>query len=365
MHEWPRIKNIDLRSRLEDWELHGIREWAYRFPLSESGEFPISYYLGHRLLEPVSDLFQRQLFLLHTFTEIYKKDTHIAPHFTTTGARYCAQYFAALSGIKEFPFWATYADGQSYKSDQEPTSLVQVFDGSRILHGREGAFQGERAVIPHMCYTDRAWRLRDHSEMIQQGAEVVHNFFERPYWLRKKGTQKLCEFIHSKLIPWHSLWAITDAVVSEHSRVDPSIRKTKIGWIPFNKHPELKAVFQENIQEALPIVAPQFSSVQELNEPNLQYTLYGPEDFYDWHKDGSFDGFKKRRVSVTLLLKNADGGGVFELENVGEIPLQPGDMIIFPSYKRHRVTPITKGKRHSLVGWFEPHEPSPSPPSVV
>ena len=31
---------------------------------------------------------------------------------------------------------------------------------------------------------------------------------------------------------------------------------------------------------------------------------------------------------------------------------QKGDIIIFPSYVWHRVTPITEGKRHALVGWI-------------
>ena len=30
-----------------------------------------------------------------------------------------------------------------------------------------------------------------------------------------------------------------------------------------------------------------------------------------------------------------------------------GSILIFPSFVEHRVTPVTKGVRKSLVGWYE------------
>ena len=29
-----------------------------------------------------------------------------------------------------------------------------------------------------------------------------------------------------------------------------------------------------------------------------------------------------------------------------------GTAIVFPSFMRHKVAPVTKGRRRSLVGWF-------------
>jgi hypothetical protein len=34
-----------------------------------------------------------------------------------------------------------------------------------------------------------------------------------------------------------------------------------------------------------------------------------------------------------------------------EIPNVDGELILFPSFLMHRITPVTKGKRNSLVGW--------------
>ena len=33
------------------------------------------------------------------------------------------------------------------------------------------------------------------------------------------------------------------------------------------------------------------------------------------------------------------------------IDLEKGDIVIFPSYKLHRVSPVTKGVRHSMGAW--------------
>ncbi len=47
-------------------------------------------------------------------------------------------------------------------------------------------------------------------------------------------------------------------------------------------------------------------------------------------------------------------GGIFELfinKHVRELPKKKGMVALFPSYFMHRVTPVTKGERRSLVLW--------------
>ena len=59
---------------------------------------------------------------------------------------------------------------------------------------------------------------------------------------------------------------------------------------------------------------------------------------------------------MTCLLTdpNEFEGGNFELQTSAtphDIKLEKGDIVIFPSYKLHRVSPVTKGIRHSMVAW--------------
>jgi PKHD-type hydroxylase len=97
----------------------------------------------------------------------------------------------------------------------------------------------------------------------------------------------------------------------------------------------------------------------------FQYTVYNENDHYDWHidynKEPDSDGMV-RKVSCTLWLNDPEEyeGGEFEL-NVGgpgytsEIKSfkgKQGSAIIFLSHMYHRVLPVTKGTRKSLVLWL-------------
>jgi PKHD-type hydroxylase len=94
-----------------------------------------------------------------------------------------------------------------------------------------------------------------------------------------------------------------------------------------------------------------------LTEP-AQYTEYPTGGFYDWHIDSDVNCQHEppvRKISMTCLLSNEsefEGGGL-ELMSEGKIarPKQ-GQAIFFASFIRHRVVPISKGNRKSLVMWF-------------
>jgi PKHD-type hydroxylase len=88
----------------------------------------------------------------------------------------------------------------------------------------------------------------------------------------------------------------------------------------------------------------------------LQYGVYRPGDFYDWHIDCDLVSLSatNRKLSATLLLSDpADfEGGELEIEGCEKVVLKQGSLIVFPSMLRHRVTPVTKGKRISAVSWI-------------
>jgi PKHD-type hydroxylase len=82
---------------------------------------------------------------------------------------------------------------------------------------------------------------------------------------------------------------------------------------------------------------------------------------YTLHKDTflTFPGpHRKLSISVQLSAPDEYEGGDFEFMDVGQPPKPinirtQGTAIIFPSITYHKVTPVTKGKRYSLVGWYE------------
>ena len=90
----------------------------------------------------------------------------------------------------------------------------------------------------------------------------------------------------------------------------------------------------------------------------MQFATYGHAEFYDWHIDlGDAEPYNKRKLSVSVQMSDpADyDGGELETRVTGGTFSQAkerGSLIVFPSYLVHRVTPITRGERYSLVAWI-------------
>jgi len=105
---------------------------------------------------------------------------------------------------------------------------------------------------------------------------------------------------------------------------------------------------------------------------SCQFTIYKKNQFYDWHCDSWDEPYpntanekcrgKIRKLSLTLQLsdpKDYKGGEfMFDISNPKKqniiYPkdiLSRGTIIVFPSHIYHKVSPVTKGVRYSLVNW--------------
>jgi PKHD-type hydroxylase len=91
-----------------------------------------------------------------------------------------------------------------------------------------------------------------------------------------------------------------------------------------------------------------------LLEP-IQLSTYMPGCYYGWHTDS--DQNTPRKLSFTIQLDNYDEyeGGNLEFKNatLPESATLKGTLILFRSDLWHKITPVTEGTRHSLVGWFQ------------
>ena len=103
-----------------------------------------------------------------------------------------------------------------------------------------------------------------------------------------------------------------------------------------------------------------------------QITRYKKGGFYSFHRDGMGDHLSAyhnpqnafmhghvRKLSMSVMLNDNFDGGAFEFASYGKekcvitpIEVSAGSVIVFPSSMEHRVAPVTKGIRYSLVTWF-------------
>jgi len=90
---------------------------------------------------------------------------------------------------------------------------------------------------------------------------------------------------------------------------------------------------------------------------DMQYTVYGSGgDHYDWHIDSGGSTPAPRKLSISLQLSDPseyEGGNLeFMINKNGHVAKKDrGLVVVFPSYRLHRVTPVTKGVRKSIVVW--------------
>jgi PKHD-type hydroxylase len=92
----------------------------------------------------------------------------------------------------------------------------------------------------------------------------------------------------------------------------------------------------------------------------MQFTEYNAQQgaHYGWHHDVHWNGQSDfdRKLSVTVQLSGADEyeGGDFEFDEVKTNAdfRSKGTVLVFPSYLRHRIRPVTSGTRCALVAWF-------------
>jgi PKHD-type hydroxylase len=146
----------------------------------------------------------------------------------------------------------------------------------------------------------------------------------------------------------------------EAGTVDHTIRNSRISWLNLDENTqELWSVLSDTVGK----VNSEFFqfNLTGMYEP-IQLSLYSAENeeqgHYSWHTDmNMIDRTVPRKLSMSLLLSDPSEfeGGELQVKTTSdeEITLdqEKGRAWFFPSWVLHRVTPVTKGVRRSLVLW--------------
>jgi PKHD-type hydroxylase len=160
----------------------------------------------------------------------------------------------------------------------------------------------------------------------------------------------------SKLYEYQEAMIATEEERGE--KQEDSIRKSQIKWMP----PELdktewiyEKLMDLSLKANFDLWKFDLTSIRDA----IQYTEYdgNEEGGYDWHMDMGRFPYNHRKISITVQLSDPDDyeGGDLEIWAGGvepiKAPRQKGAVVIFPSFLMHRITPVTKGVRKSLVLW--------------
>ena len=136
--------------------------------------------------------------------------------------------------------------------------------------------------------------------------------------------------------------------------VDNQYRRSTVRWVPLNEtnlwlYGKLGA-FTNKANTAV-------WHFDLIGLSEIQFAEYDSSEqgHYDWHMDvGKHNADRKLSLSIQLSAPEHYDGGDLQLMLKREpttAPRDKGAVIVFPSYCIHRVTPVTRGVRRSLVVW--------------
>jgi PKHD-type hydroxylase len=180
------------------------------------------------------------------------------------------------------------------------------------------------------------------------------------YWDDVFTDQEIDEMCH--YFSQHEVQQAT--IMSKDTPLNEKIRRSKVK-------------FFDRDEITFPIFDKLNQTIENLNDRFYNFILNGYECFqyteYDAHEEGEYnfhmdtcfgskkdiDMYETRKLSLVMCLNQPDvdfEGGQFYM-NLGsekmalEVEMKKGRIIVFPSFIIHRVAPVTKGKRKSLVVW--------------
>jgi len=164
----------------------------------------------------------------------------------------------------------------------------------------------------------------------------------------------------NKLVDYCNTLKFQKATVGmgEETATVTKIRESKVAWID-NTH-ESRWIYDRLAYVARGLNGQFYKFDLYGFSEHMQFTVYEEDSggHYTWHIDsgGGSHSTPPRKLSLVLQLSDPseyEGGDleIFTSSEPTKIDKKKGLIAAFPSYTLHRVTPITKGTRRSLVVW--------------
>jgi PKHD-type hydroxylase len=285
----------------------------------------------------------------YSYCRIYRKNSELLRHKDRESCEY-----SLTVNIRQTHPWPIYMGEEGLMLQKGDACLYQ---GCDIEHHRK-MFEGDEYIQAFLHYVDADGPNKDHAWDVGQYMKSNYCFFR--FTPLSMSIDKLaikenlfsvseCEKIVGDFVACEK--GGIGAIISETNKVT---RSSKVCWIT-------KTVRNRWIYERL------FDAVRDANKEffkmdlteiieDIQYTEYTADEngHYDWHDDHGPGEHSRRKLSVSVQLTDPSTyeGCDLIFDDDEKAARAMGSCTVFPSYKRHKVTPITKGTRHALVLWI-------------
>lgn len=352
-----------LKNLISEKEAYEISEAIKKSPKNEGDaqvpnshsyySLPVCNILLGQMTEKISEAAGKNLKPTYSYCRVCFKGAVLTPHKD----RPSCEYSVTINLSQSHP-WIIFMGKRGVT--QKPGDGV-LYRGCEIEHSRP-EFTGEEYVQVFLHYVDADGPYKDYVYDHKKDPEpTTYRFIFQDSFPNHVDYYRFIKAIPEDVID--ALRTVLDTkelhdaqVGSDSGTVNKSTRRSKIFWLPkTDEFIELYKVFHELIGKCNAEFY-QFR-LTEITE-HIQYTVYNSEDqgYYDWHIDMGPDK-ARRKLSLVCQLSDPSEyeGGELQI-NTGRVVIpekEKGTVILFPSYLLHRVTPVTKGTRRSLVLWIE------------
>jgi PKHD-type hydroxylase len=316
---------------------------------------PVCNILLGRLLDRVSKKAGKTLSPSYAYCRVCFRGADLKPHKDRPSCEY-----SVTLNLSQTHQWTIFMGKKGIT--QNPGDGV-LYKGCEIEHSRP-EFNGDEYVQVFLHYVDSNGPYKDHvydTKKDEPTQNIYRFLFGTNFFANQTDYYRYIDAIPvpkvNELRQILDTKELHDAQIGDNGgTVSLSKRRSKVFWLPkTDEFLEIYKVFHELISKCNAEFY-QFK-LTEITE-NIQYTVYNSEDqgYYDWHIDMG-PGKANRKLSLVCQLSEPSEyeGGELQI-NTGDIIVpekEKGTVILFPSYLLHRVTPVTKGTRRSLVLWIE------------
>jgi PKHD-type hydroxylase len=137
--------------------------------------------------------------------------------------------------------------------------------------------------------------------------------------------------------------------IAQVSNNDSKGRKSSVAWIDNlgDVNERLKNILKSRFN---------LNGMEVTGLGPFQFTEYKEGEYYGWQTDRDSTTFRERFTSTVIQLNEDSDGGLLEIKDTKNnlVPLKQktGNLYVFDSGLKHRVTPVEDGIRYSLVNWI-------------
>lgn len=300
----------------------------------------------------------------YSYARIYREGEKLDPHLDRDS---CEISITATLGFDSSEVWEIFFEGAN---GPVPLKInvgdLAIYKGCEVLHWRK-KFTGSWQVQVFLHYVNVNGKKSDFFMDKRFLKEKKEDFYSAPFvfppnfnpheeieyaWRDDVFTKEELK----KIISLEKELSFSDATTGTSVLNDSSIRQTKVSWVQNNI--DNYYIYSKLCNTAVILNSIYFQFDLHGYNESLQYSIYEEGiGHYTWHYDmGTVFNSPPRKLTTILMLSDHReySGGDLEIYNERspkKLEKVFGRVYVFPSYIYHRVTPVTKGTRRTLVGW--------------